>query len=249
MAAIDAAWWGVWWPSMLLWAVTAIAFVVAAGVVLAQVRRYRGFRRLDVAFYLDEAAIMDVYQQMRRVPALRRAVRHEIRRSRKIGVRSRIPGAPIGADAGGQVDETVVRDYVEQDEPITVVGLIVDVLEKTSSVGRIDLDRLTFTPSRPSAPAPSAVKVHRGRVRLRDLKSWVLVDGLFERDGARPAFHVRADDDEPAPPARIRVDCGPATGLRGGIPDGPFLARCLGRVQGWDRTGQQLVIDAFAIFR
>ncbi|GAA3297532.1 hypothetical protein Dvina_48850 [Dactylosporangium vinaceum] len=248
MAVTDAAWWGVWWPSLLLWAATAGALVVAVSIVVAQIRRYRGFRRLDVAFYLDETAIMDVYQQMRRVPALRRAVSHEIKRSRKFGVRSTVPGVPVGGDAGGQVDETVVRQYVEQDEPITVVGLIVDVLEKTSSVGRIDLERLTFTPSHPDAPVPSAVKVHRGRVRLRDLKSWVLVDGRFERDGARPAFHVRADDEESAA-ARVRVDCGPASGLRGGIPDGPFLARCLGRVQGWDRAGQELVIDAFAIFR
>ncbi|GAA3450208.1 hypothetical protein [Dactylosporangium matsuzakiense] len=157
MAVTDAAWWGVWWPSLLLWAATAGALVVAVSIVVAQVRRYRGFRR-------------------------------------------------------------------------------------------IDLERLTFTPSHPDAPVPSAVKVHRGRVRLRDLKSWVLVDCLFERDGARPAFHVRADDEESAA-ARVRVDCGPASGLRGGIPDGPFPARCLGRVQGWDRAGHELVIDAFAILR
>jgi hypothetical protein len=32
-------------------------------------------------------------------------------------------------------------------------------------------------------------------------------------------------------------------------PDGQFFARCLGIVQGWDRTSGQLIVNPLAIFR
>jgi hypothetical protein len=33
------------------------------------------------------------------------------------------------------------------------------------------------------------------------------------------------------------------------VPDGPFLARCLGRVERWNPRTRELVVDPIAIFK
>ena len=46
----------------------------------------------------------------------------------------------------------------------------------------------------------------------------------------------------------LRVRC-INTGLRDDVPESQFFARCLGTVQGWDRTSGQLIVNPLAIFR
>ena len=48
---------------------------------------------------------------------------------------------------------------------------------------------------------------------------------------------------------RPRLDANTRRGLRDDVPEGQFFARCLGTVQGWDRTSGQLIVNPLAIFR
>ncbi|MFJ6196917.1 hypothetical protein [Micromonospora sp. NPDC092111] len=254
MAATDALWWQVWGSWSLLWSATALCWV---GVALLLVGRWRTHRRrprsLDVAFYLNTKAIMGMYQQLRYKPALERAVREEITRSTNAEVRAAFAGLTDAA-LTRQVDRNVFHEYIEKDEPITVVGIIMDVLEKAGDVAYVDLERQTVT--LPPMLARDLSRDHsagaRGAVRLRDLDQFVLIRGVYRKGGDDPrtlTFQAPyGEPDDPSAAPRVRVDCDDAD-LRFRVPNGPFRARCLGRVENWDDRAGEIVIDPLAIFK
>jgi hypothetical protein len=250
-------WWQVWWPWMLLWSATAVAVVVAVSILVTHWRAHgRRTGRLAVSFYLNTTAIMGMYQQLRYKPALQRAVREEIRRSTNADIRAAFRG--VRADAGWRVDRKVFSEYIETDEPITVIGILMNVLEKTDDIVLVDLERETITPNRAmsgAAPAAgSAQTAPRGTTRLRGLDAYVLVKGVYRQgvsSGTDTVAFLAPYGDEPDDPgtgAWVRVDCDTG-GLRRRVPDGPFLARCLGRVERWDGRTREMVIDPIAIFK
>ena len=101
-----------------------------------------------------------MYQQLRYKPALQRAVREEIRRSANADVRAAFPG--VRADAGWRVDRKVFSEYIETEEPITVIGLLMSVLEKTDDIVQVDLERLTITPTRALSSTATTGTAHQG---------------------------------------------------------------------------------------
>jgi hypothetical protein len=133
-------------------------------------------------------------------------------------------------------------------EPITVIGLLMEVLE--DDLYAVDLDRLSIVPGRNVSLRPSAA-------HLSELggNAYVLARGLFQMDTAGDLSGRTTTFLAPfGPPATsgrhpaLRVRC-VNTGLRDDDPDGQFFARCLGTVQGWDRLSGQLIVNPLAIFR
>lgn len=249
MAINDPLWWQVWWPWMLLWTAAVLAVALAALLAVYRWRSRARRGRLAVTFYLSTDAIMGMYQQLRYKPALQRAVREEIGRSANANVAAEF--GPIRAGSGWQVDRRVFSTYIETDEPITVIGILMAVLEDTDDIVHVDLERLTLTPNR---AARAAIARGADRARLRGLDAYVLVQGNYRRygggDADRTSFRAPYGE-EPAGHATaawVRIDCD-REGLRRRVPDGAFPARCLGRVERWDADARELVIDPIAVFK
>lgn len=248
-------WWRVWWPWMSLWSVTVLAVLALPVMLLVQWRNHgRRSGRLAVSFYLNPSAVMGMYQQLRYQPSLQRAVREEIKRSSNADVRAAFPG--VEADAGWRVDRQIFREYIEMDEPITVIGLVMSVLEKTDDIVHVDLERQTITPNRTLLGATSGGRASagapRGAMRLHDVDAHVLIKGVYRPgDGERAdsiVFVAPYGEDYESQGPRVHIDCDTG-GLRRRVPDGPFLARCLGRVERWDARTGEMVIDPIAVFK
>lgn len=240
----DPLWWQIWWPWMLLWLLTAASVVLAA--VLAVVywrsrRRRRGL--LAVAFYLSTSAIMDLYRQLRYQPALRRAVSDRLLKSGNTDIGVSVGMASWGA--GGQVDHEVFRSYIEEDEPITVIGILMDVLQDMDDIIYADLDRLTVTPNR---RLRVALPRNAQQAGLLGPDAFVLVQGTYRPSGGDAEQKTFRAPYGPAQDTWVRIDCA-QEGLRRGVPAGTFLARCLGRVERWDATTRELVVDPIAVFK
>src|SRR5262249_21256147 len=134
VAVDDPMWWRVWWPWLVLWSATLVALLAAVWVLVAQWREdsRRTLRRPDLSFYPTERSIMGLYQQYRYQAALKRAVREEITRSKNATVEAAF--APLRGRTGWQVDSRTFREYIEIDQPITVIGIIMNVLERTDDI-------------------------------------------------------------------------------------------------------------------
>lgn len=251
------AWWGVWWPWMLLWLMTAGG--AAALLVLAVNRLVRGGRggrdlTYSICFYLHDRSVMDHYQMRGYAAALRKEVEQRTSDSKDGSVRAKVFGLSTG---GGRKDNReIVSRYMEVAEPISVIGLIVDVLEKNDVIVHVDL--VTETVRRNAALARAAAGHRRSgaspaqSVRLRDIEDFVLIRGRFRKIGESPESTVflapYGDPDDPSSGPRVRVTCA-TEGLRNEVPQGTFSARCLGKVQDWNAADSVLEVQAMAIFR
>jgi len=253
VAVTDAAWWGVWWPWMLVWSVTVTALVAAAAMaVLAFVhwQRHPRSRTLDFAFYLDEPLTMDTYKQMGLRPSVSRKVQHEVQSGSKRGLRIQFPGTSLGADKEHKSDARMLREYDENDEPITVIGPIMDTLEATKQIAWIDLGQEPLVQLKPSAEK-TPDRSSGSPITLEDMRGWrcwFMISGVFEQNDSQLTFTATSGRHRPGQ-AAVRIEYRSVTGLRDEVPAGPFLGRCLGRVKDWDHTHQQLVVHAMAIFR
>ncbi|MDI1461565.1 hypothetical protein QEZ54_11330 [Catellatospora sp. KI3] len=244
--AADSLWWSVWWPWLLVWAGTALALLGALAVLVTQVLgRRRGTGQPPyLSFYLHDKSVMDLYQYKYQ-GALEQEVQAKVGRRSRVGADSDVPMVKFGASTERNREE--FRRYLEVAAPITVIGIIMDVL--ADDLVQVDLDRLVVTPSR-------KVPMSRGRVKLSQLGggSYVLVRGVFRPDpalGSDRHTTLLADyGDGSATGAvpRIRLRC-VNSGLRDEVPEEQFWARCLGTVQGWDAATGHLVLNPIAIFR
>jgi hypothetical protein len=243
--AADNLWWSVWWQWLAVWAATVVALLIAVATLVVQWRgrRKRGTPLPYVSLYLHEQSVMDLYQ-FRYQGALEQQV--EARVGRRTQVRA---GAGVSAvHFGGNLERNreEFRKYLEVSEPITVIGILMDVLE--DDIIHVDLQR-------GSLMAGQNVDIRQRRIRLSELggRAYVLARGGFEAGAASGASSTvflapYGNGGATGPSPAIRVRCA-NSGLRGEIPDGRFWARCLGTVQGWDRDTGQLVIDPIAIFK
>ncbi|MDP9795527.1 hypothetical protein J2S43_004039 [Catenuloplanes nepalensis] len=238
MAIFEPAWW-LW---MGVWVLTAVLLLLTAVLAVRYWRSRARRRRLDDCFYLDTARLMKMYRQARYRPALQRLVAKRIRRGRNANLNAAF--APFAGDAGWQVDDEVFETYIETDEPITVIGIVMDILERSDDIVYVDLETLSMT-----ANPVTRAAVGRGTTEAPPTRvSWVLVHGTYRQDGGtadRPVFRARYGGDTDA---RVRIDCA-RTDLPERLPAGAFPARCLGKIEDWDENTRELTVDPLAVFR
>lgn len=251
MAVISAGdlWWAVWWPWMLLWAVTALAALAALWVLVAHARA-RGWLRASasrvpgISFYLDDESVMDLYRQGDYKIALRQEVEEKIRSSKDASISSKIYG--VAGKGSRSVNREVFRKWIEEAEPIAVIGAIVDVLERANVVVRVDLRRQHVLPNR---ALRNALRESPGAaVQLSQLGPYVEVMGQFRtlERAEETTVVVAPYGDGELPRARLACATG---GLRTRASGGTFRARCLGVVEEWDAEAQELVLHPIAIFQ
>ncbi len=253
MAVVDRAWLAVWWPWLLVWGTTIVLLALAVGIVLTYRRDFRSGPRHNITIYLDESSVMDLYRQYggKYKAALRHEVQERISSGSELEASAEL--APLRARASRGVNSEVFRTYIEKAEPITVVSIIVDVLERAADIVDVDLTRQEVEASdaldRALAGRPPA-----GGVRLRDVDAFVSVLGRF-RVTARTAeattfeapFGDPTDPTDPATAAKVRIVCTKG-GLRSTVlPAG--RARCLGLAGDWDAETRTLTVHPIAVFR
>ncbi|PSL52438.1 hypothetical protein B0I31_113110 [Saccharothrix carnea] len=251
MAVDRALWWSVWWPWAVVWLVTVLAVVATIGVtVWAWRSRHRFAPAREVpglTIYLHEKSVMDLYQVGGFGDAMAKEVvdRVGVTKDGKIALR----GLDLGVEGVRTSGREVVKTYIEQYEPIAVVGLLLDALESASAVVHVDLGDLTVlrnTALEQRAQTPDVV-------RLRRLDAYVSVKGVFrvvsDGDGTTVFLAPFGDPDDPEDGPQVRVECY-HSGLRDDVvPEGGFRAQCLGRVQAWKADSRELVIRPIAMFQ
>ncbi|MFE7127143.1 hypothetical protein [Streptomyces sp. NPDC057617] len=266
MGVISEAWWGIRWPWMLVWLLTAVCLAALLVLTVLRLVRFLRGRRPDsrpatfsICFYLHGTTVMDHYQMRGYAAALRREVEQRTSDSTEGNVRASVLGATLG---GGRRDTMeVVSKYLQVAEPISVIGVIMDVLEKEDVIVHVDLVNGTVRHNRAlaagsgtgaGAGARAGAGASRRTVRLRDIEDFVLIRGRFrkvsESSGATVFEAPYGDPDLPGEGPRVRVTCA-TEGLRTAPGQGTFLARCLGKVQDWNAEDAVLDVQAMAIFR
>ncbi|MFE5709846.1 hypothetical protein ACFQ7J_03335 [Streptomyces sp. NPDC056501] len=258
MGVTSEAWWAVWWPWMLLWAVTAAGLATLLTVALLRLVRARRAVTPDITygicFYLHDKMVMDHYQMRSYTAALRKEVEQRTSDSKDGTVRAKVFG--VGADGGRKENTEVVSRYLEVAEPISVIGLIMKVLEEKRVIVHVDLPSRSVTRSTALLrTTPDA----QGAVQLRDVEGFVLIRGRFRatedsppgpaptREASTVFLAPYGDPADPSQGPRVRVTCA-REGLRNDVPQGPFSARCLGKVQEWNAAEGVLEVQAMAIF-
>ena len=256
MAVVDPSWWGVWWPWLLVWGITAVSLVAAVAIVVVHWRRHRSpaAKRLHgISFYLDDESVMDLYRQHggKYKAALRQEVQERISSSRDFEGSAAL--ALLRARGKQGVNREVFRSYIEEDEPITVIGIVIDVLDRADDIVNVDLRKQEVISNRALDKALDTDDDERPTtVRLRDLdpESFVSIRGLFretERTSAVTTFEAPYGD--PTDPAQVHLTCTTSGLRRPDVHTGSFPARCLGRVEDWDPDTHRLIVRPIAIFR
>ncbi|PPK69197.1 hypothetical protein V5P93_001576 [Actinokineospora auranticolor] len=255
MAVDRALWWSVWWPWAMVWILTALGVVVALGALFFAWRAHRARPKVTrevpgLTFYLHEKSVMDLYQSGGYGDAMRREVEERVDSTSDQKLALKVHA--VGLDGGRSSGREVVSRYITNAEPIAVIGVLLDVLENADGVVHVDLRDRTITHNN----AVSVALLKTGgtdRLRLRSIDSYVSVRGAFrvaDHAGTRTVFLAPfGDPDDPEEGPQVRLECH-KDGLRDDeIPDGPFHARCLGKVQAWKSATGELVVRPIAIFQ
>jgi hypothetical protein len=240
---------------MLLWSLTVVALLTLAYLAVTWLRAGpRTTASPGLCFYLKSNLVMDHYQMRDYAPALQKEV--ELRESDSAD--ANIRAAVFHGEAGGAKRKSVdvVSRYQQVAEPISVIGLIVDVLERENAIVHVDLESQTVRRNRALVNELSARHRATGRpagVHLRDMEPFVLIKGMFERTGETAGSTVflapygQSDDREDGGP-HVRLTC-ETKELRHEVPSGRFRASCLGKVDDWNATDAVLEVTPLAIFR
>ncbi|MEV0218141.1 hypothetical protein [Streptomyces sp. NPDC050704] len=251
MAVVDAQWWGLWWPWMTVWLITA-AGAVTLVVVLARHVRERGRRAAgrgsaySICFYLDEKAVMDLYRIGNYSAALEQAVEHRTNVNTNVGLWGKL--LPWTIKANKAVTQEKFSSYVQKSEPISVIGMLMDAFERADVIVHADLRSGNVTPNRALAEALGP-EAGQGGVALSDIEEFVSVRGRFAVESeTSEEIVLRAQYGDSEQPAYVRVSCA-AGGLRNEKIDGTFPARCLGKMTGWRVNSREVTLEAIAIFR
>ncbi|MFB9691093.1 hypothetical protein [Amycolatopsis plumensis] len=250
--------WGIWWG---VWILTLL-LLLAAGVIL--VRHWRRAHRgqgtgpiSGIAFYLHHNSVMGLYQQDRYSEALEKEIEKRSHRGRSISGRIRFPAG----EATGEQNRTeeVFSRYIERAEPITVIGMVMEVLEKRDDIVYVDLVKRELVQNKALVTAlgwadgPDTTRLRTAR--LRGMDAFVSMRGLFRRvrsdePGYTTFIAAYGDPADPLAGPRVRFRCG-IRGFRDAdeVPDGTFHAQCLGRVEDWDPHRGELIVHPIAIFK
>jgi hypothetical protein len=248
---------------MLLWKlITVGALIAALGLgcaYLITVRRHPPAwvrrQKPGICFYLDEDNAMDLYLQGD-YPYLQRSIQETTRRNSAGELLLRL--SPVRGGVKRSVGEEQVTKYFEDVGPITVIGRIIRALDRANDIVYVDLFKRTIGPT---ASLDQVLKLTHGKqakqvaaARLRELESdaFVSVEGRFRVTAkSETTTTLSAPYGDPAEFSadlpKVSVTCDTKQ-LRRIAPDGPFRARCLGKIS-WDPGTRQLAISpVLAIF-
>jgi hypothetical protein len=247
-----------WWPWLTVWAATAMCLAALLRYGLQRVGPRRGRRGPGrtvhgMCFFLHEKRVMDLYQTGGFSAALEQEVADRINVTSGLGLWSK-----LGLGGGGarrDVTKERFTAYVRQEQPITVIRLLMDTMRKEDVVVDADLTTGVLVPNRALA------ETLRDRGESEVTLTAVVTDTEFVSVAGR--FTARASDGgdivlrarygEGDPPAHVKITC-EAAGVREEFRGdeyvgGEFQARCLGKVRTWNRTTGELTLDPVAIFR
>ncbi|MFD5338075.1 hypothetical protein [Streptomyces hawaiiensis] len=248
MAVTDALWWSLWWPWMTVWLVTAAGAVVLAVVLVRHAReRRRHLRRWQSAYsiclYLDEQAVMDLYELGNYRSALEEAVELRTKVDTSVGFWSRVLTWLFRFRLKRDVSQETFRKFVRKDKPINVIGVVMEAFDRADAIVHADLTTLTVVPNRNLAD-----NLTDGRaVTLSRIGEFVSVKGVFTGvPDVVEGFVLRAEYGAELPPVYMRVVA--AGNARRSIPAGTFTARCLGKMTGWREDTREVTLEAIAIF-
>lgn len=250
----DGLWWDINWRWMLLWLATAASVLWLLGEALAARRRGRLSASLlldRVCVYLDDSGIMDNYQMNRYAVALRKQVEQRTAHNRTIKLAWRLFPF-VNPEANLEASREVVTRYIERKEPISVIGVILDGLERSDALIRADLRDRTVLRGAALRRARAGSGSPRGPVRLSTAgRRLVLLTGDFTRDEAASTASRTVFTAPFGPGGRVRVVCR-GSGLRVAREDLADLdlsaALCLGSVQKWRPESEVLDVRPLAIF-
>ncbi|MET9521603.1 hypothetical protein [Streptomyces coeruleorubidus] len=248
MAVTDALWWSLWWPWMTVWLVTAAGVLVLAVVLVRHVRERRRHLRhwqsaYSICLYLDEQAVMDLYELGNYRSALEEAVELRTKVDTSVGFWSRVLTWLFRFRLKRDVSQETFRKFVRKDKPINVIGVVMEAFDRADAIVHADLTTLTVVPNRNLAD-----DLADGRaVTLSRIGEFVSVKGVFTRvPDVAEGFELRAEYGEEQPPVSMRV-VAPGNARRS-IPAGTFTARCLGKMTGWREDTREVTLEAIAIF-
>jgi hypothetical protein len=242
----------------LLTGIPLLAAVLTVGAYRLAVRRYERAPdpgHVGICFYLHEKHVMNLYLQGN-YEALRQEVEETTRTETATSLGAKVGG--IQGRAGRDAEKEKISRYIREVGPITVIGRIVEELERKENIVYVDLFERLLEPGRGLDRALRSA--HRenaaNAARLSELSSFVFVSvtGRFRiTDKTDETIVLSAPYGDPATaPADepvLSVTCR-SSQLLADVPSGPFSARCLGRIQGWDPDTRKLVIDpVLAIYR
>ncbi|AMW10174.1 hypothetical protein A4E84_12005 [Streptomyces qaidamensis] len=233
---------------MTVWLATAAGAVVLAVVLVrrAQERR-RHLRRWQSAYsiclYLDEQAVMDLYELGNYRSALEEAVELRTKVDTSVGFWSRVLTFLFRFRLKRDVSQETFRKFVRKDKPINVIGVVMEAFDRADAIVHADLTTLTVVPNR-----NLSANLADGRaVTLSRIGEFVSVKGVFTRvPDVAEGFELRAEYGEEQPPVSMRV-VAPGNARRS-IPAGTFTARCLGKMTGWREETREVTLEAIAIF-
>ncbi|GGY45703.1 hypothetical protein [Streptomyces djakartensis] len=248
MAVTDATWWSLWWPWMTVWLVTAAGAVALVVVLVRHAReRRRHLRRWQSAYsiclYLDEQAVMDLWELGNYRSALEEAVELRTKVDTSVGFWSRVLTFLFRFRLKRDVSQETFRKFVRKDKPINVIGVVMEAFDRADAIVHADLTTLTVVPNRNLAD-----NLADGRaVTLSRIGEFVSVKGVFTRaPEVAEGFVLRAEYGAERPPVYMRV-VAPGDARRS-IPAGTFTARCLGKMTGWREDTREVTLEAIAIF-
>jgi hypothetical protein len=258
-AAFDSGlWWRAWWPWAIVWGFTVVAALATVSLLvtyLSKVIKRPAQRQIHgISFYLHDKSIMSFYQQQRYNAALERLVREKRRRSNNQIVKVTVGPGELGMNRKDDTD--TFSEWIEREEPITVIGIIMDTLEDSDDIVHVDLIKQRIMQNRSLAKSvgwsDDQETTRRRSVRLHEIDAFILLKGRFQKTSPTETETIflapYGDSHDPDHVPRVRVKC-VTSGLRNTVPDGRFQAQCLGKVEDWNPHSRELVIDAIAIFK
>ncbi|PTH88645.1 hypothetical protein C9J60_07260 [Streptomyces sp. A244] len=233
---------------MTVWLATAAGAVVLAVVLARHAReRRRHLRRWQSAYsiclYLDEQAVMDLWELGNYRSALEEAVELRTKVDTSVGFWSRVLTWLFRFRLKRDVSQETFRKFVRKDKPINVIGVVMEAFDRADAIVHADLTTLTVVPNR-----NLSANLADGRaVTLSRIGEFVSVKGVFTRvPDVAEGFELRAEYGEERPPVFMRV-VAPGNARRS-IPAGTFTARCLGKMTGWREETREVTLEAIAIF-
>jgi hypothetical protein len=253
MGVTDAAWLAVWWPWLVVWVVAVLSLLAAPLITVRHWRRARRFterhfRGRGSAWYLDQQYVKDFYEVDQNDVASSQDGDDTDSIIRTISGRAGFPWLNVGGK--------VSRKYKRKSNMSAVLGTLMDELDARDEIVYVDLHKqevdanqaLGRLVSAPDGKLPDSI-------RLVDIESWGSFYGRFRVvEMTESVVVLQAPYGSPAnfadaPNVRIRCD---RKWLRDAtVPEDPFRAHCLGRVQRWEsgsRAGH-LVVHPVAVFR
>jgi hypothetical protein len=233
---------------MTVWLVTAAGAVALAVVLVRHAReRRRHLRRWQSAYsiclYLDEQAVMDLWELGNYRSALEEAVELRTKVDTSVGFWSRVLTFLFRFRLKRDVSQETFRKFVRKDKPINVIGVVMEAFDRADAIVHADLTTLTVVPNR-----NLSANLADGRsVTLSRIGEFVSVKGVFTRvPDVAEGFELRAEYGDGQPPVSMRV-VAPGDARRS-IPAGTFTARCLGKMTGWREETREVTLEAIAIF-